>query len=763
MPSEPAWRIAVDTGGTFTDCLALDPDGALHRVKLLSSGALRCSVADRPAPSELLLEAPSGFPPEFFRDWSLRSTLGDDCRVVRSTGGHLELAKPWPPGEGESSEVTLQSPEDAAVVAVRWVTGTSPGRDLPALELRLATTRGTNALLERKGSEVAFFVTRGFGDLLEIGTQQRPDLFALDIRKPEPLWATVVEVDERLDADGEEVASLDEAALEVSACDLAAAGYRSAAVAFLHAYRDPRHELRAADCLKRAGFERVSLSSRLSRRIKIVPRAQTAVVDAYLADTLERYLEGVSSRLQPRSLHVMTSAGGLSSVAEYRPKDSLLSGPAAGVVGAAAAARSSQIQRIIAFDMGGTSTDVSRVDEQLELRSETTVGEARLLSPSVAVETVAAGGGSICGVRADRVHVGPQSAGAAPGPACYGAGGPLTLTDVNLLLGRLVPSRFPFEVDLEAALGRAEEVETAAGRPDPPRPNAAEEASAAAGGSGATGRLTTRDAFLAGFLAIANERMAGAIRAISVRRGYDPRHYSLVAFGGAGGQHAVALARLLGMRRVLLPADGALLSAAGLGAAPVERWTERQVLAPLSETERALQEVFAELAAEATEALVEQGVERSVLESGPRTVFLRFAGQEATLPVAWVESGSASTLVAAFRIAYKNLYGYLPRDREIEVESVRLAVRSTSNGFPSGPVPASPRSRRPVATQSLWDAGRRVDAPIFERSRLTAGESFDGPGLVVEPHTVTVVETGWSCRLDEAGALVLEDRKGASS
>ncbi len=783
MARESAWRIAVDTGGTFTDCLGVDPEGRHLRAKVLSSGALRMVIRERPSQREVVLAGAETFVDGFFEGWTM--AVGErSIEVGGSVGNRLELIEPvavaglvGPAGESAPSsavvgaEVVLRSPEDAAVVAIRWITRTPPGRSLPPVALRLATTRGTNALLERKGARVALFVTRGFGDLLEIGNQQRPELFALDIRKPEPLHAVVVEVEERLDASGALLRELDEGSLAAEAQRLVGAGLRSAAIAFLHSFRNPSHEDRAARVLATAGFRHVSRSSDLSHRIRIVPRAQTALVDAYLAEIVGGYLDGVTGRLQPRSLHVMTSAGGLVRAAEYRAKDSLLSGPAAGVVGAVAAGRRSGYQRILAFDMGGTSTDVSRFDGELELRNETVVAATRLLSPSVAVETVAAGGGSICGFEGGRVRVGPESAGADPGPACYGSGGPLTLTDVNLLLGRLVPSRFPFRVDTKAAAQRAGEVGADAGRPTSPVSNltgpgghasVGDASGAPADAAAAVSTVRDRDAFLAGFLAIANERMAGAIRAISIRRGYDPSKYTLVAFGGAGAQHAAAVAELLGMRRVLIPGDGALLSAVGLNEGRLERWAERQVLEPLGEVAARLSDLFEVMRAEASAALEQEGVSESAIEAGPRTVFLRYQGQESTLAVSWSPDGSENELVAGFERGYLARYGYLPEGRTPEVESLRLAMRSvaaeSSRTLGAGSEPsAGERSRAsPRLAQSFWDGSIWLEVSVYERARLTLGEHVTGPCLVVESHTVTVVENCWRAHVDNVGGLVLE-------
>jgi 5-oxoprolinase (ATP-hydrolysing) len=834
------WRLAVDTGGTFTDCLAVDPQGRLRRAKVLSTAALRTRIAARPGEAAVRLMPIGGggggdgvgwspLPAGFFAGCSLRllgSGGGDGSawRVVESgpeelrpaaggpagdgdddgagrdggrgagrdgrLGATLRLDRPLPPGELAGTAVELQAAEEAPVLAARLVTATPPGRPLPPLAMRLATTRGTNALLERKGAPVALFLTRGFADLLRIGTQQRPELFALAIERPAPLYRAVVEVDERLAADGSEIAPLDLAALRGVAAELLAAGVPCAAVALLHSYRDPRHERELGAFLRELGFRHVSLSAELAPLIKLLPRAETAVVDAYLAPVLADYLAAVAAELPSGALHVMTSAGGLVRASSFRAKDSLLSGPAGGVVGAARAGRASGFERVIAFDMGGTSTDVARFDGDFEYLFEHRVGDAHLVAPALAIESVAAGGGSICAWRGGRLHVGPESAGAQPGPACYGAGGPLTLTDVNLLLGRLAAGRFEIPLDpaaaeraatalleaLEAAPARvAGAGESGPGDGPDGRPDGG--AAATDGRAAATGR----EEVLAGLLAIADERMAEAIRGISLRRGYDPAEYALVAFGGAGAQHACAVAGLLGIDTVLVPADAGLLSALGLGAAVVERFAQRQVLMPLAAAAERLDGWCEELGREAAAAVAAEGVPAAEVEVRRRIVALRFAGQESTLPVEYL---GAAALAAAFAGAYREVYGYEPEGRAVEVESLRVVAssgraaagddgreRAGADGLAGRAVPlaAGPPAAGPLAAghgvnmQRAFIAGAWREVPAYERASLVAGVAFPGPALVVEDHTATVVAADWTCRLDEAAALVLRRRSSGSS
>jgi 5-oxoprolinase (ATP-hydrolysing) len=753
-PSRPSWRLEVDTGGTFTDCLATAPDGTRHRAKVLSSSSLRARIADLAAPDRLRLDAPWQVPPGFFTGCTLRlldgagadgaGGAGEEIAVVGDgPEGFLRLAAPLA-GAAPGAAVELRSPEEAPVLAARLITGTAPPAPLPPIALRLATTRGTNALLERRGTPTAFFVTAGFGDLLRIGTQQRPDLFVLDIRRPAPLYSAVVEVEERLAADGAVVRPLDLDALRPAAHRLLAEGCEAAAVALLHSYRNPAHEEAVGEALRACGFRHVALSSQLAPSIQILPRAETAVVEAYLSGVLASYLEGVARPLSDSTLHVMTSAGGLVRAGSFRAKDSLLSGPAGGVVGAARAGRRSGFPRVLAFDMGGTSTDVARIDGDFEYVFEHRVGDAHLVAPALAVESVAAGGGSICRFDGDRLRVGPESTGARPGPACYGLGGPLTLTDVNLLLGRLAPERFEIPLDRAAAARAFDDLlDQLAGDGDPVPPFE----------------------ILRGLLDIANERMADAIRRISLTRGYDPADYALVAFGGAGAQHACAVAELLGIATVLVPEDAGLLSAVGLEAAVIERFAWRQVLAPLSESEgeagaeagASLLVQLDELGAEAAAAVEAEGVPAEDVVVRRRQADLRFAGQDAAVTV---EVTADEPPAATFRRAYRELYGYEPEDRPIELVALRAVASSRPAPEPpparaSREVPAEPAEHRRVCFEAGWQ-----EVPLYHREDLPPGAAFAGPCLVLERHSATLVQEGWGGRVDGAGALVLVQSPG---
>jgi 5-oxoprolinase (ATP-hydrolysing) len=647
----------------------------------------------------------------------------------------LEQAPDRPVAKGTCCE--LRAGVEAPLLAAHLVTRTSLTETLPEMAMRLASTRATNALLERRGAPTVLFITQGFADLLAIGTQQRPDLFALQVRKPDAFHAAVVEVPERLAADGSVLEALDLERLRPRAAELLDQGHGCAAVALLHSYRNPAHEQALAAFLREVGFAHVSCSAGLAPLIRLLPRAETAVIDAYLAPVIGDYLKAVSTAVTTGTLHVMTSAGGLVAAEMFRPKDALLSGPAGGVVGAALAGRRSGFERVIAFDMGGTSTDVARWDGDFEYVFEHTVGDAHLAAPALAISTVAAGGGSVCRFDGPHLKVGPDSAGAEPGPACYGTGGPLTLTDVNLLLGRLAPERFEIPIDPTAA-ARALESSIAAvdwGDTDAP----------------------TREEVLSGFLDIANERMAAAIRRISIRRGYDPRRYALVAFGGAGPQHACAVARLLGIHTVVVPHDASLLSACGLGNALVERFAHRQVLKPLDEVEERIAELLSELSRQATALVVAEGIAADQVVVRRRLAHLRLLGQDAVLEVEWSPGADLGEL---FLDRYRAIFGYHPPARPIELESMRVIASTLPRATAVAEEPA--HAHQPPRPR-IFASGPAHGIPVYDRSDLRPGALLSGPALVLERHSATVVYTGWRLRVDGAEALVLTRREAGDA
>ncbi|HVU38290.1 MAG TPA: hydantoinase B/oxoprolinase family protein, partial [Opitutales bacterium] len=735
--AQPEWEMLADTGGTFTDCLGRGPDGQWRRAKVLSTGAVRATLAARVNDRELRVELPPGeWPEEFFAGFTAALAKAPHPRIEITAFAAepriLRFAKPAPENWRAGALLTLDSGEEAPVLGARVLTGTPRRGPLPPMSMRLATTRGTNALLEERGAPVVLLVTEGFGDLLEIGDQRRPDLFALNIVKPPPLARFVIEVPERLGARGEVVRALATQELQrrIEAAKKAWPTGTVAAVALLHADVNAAHEEKVGEVLRGLGVPHVSLSSRLAPFIKILSRAQTAVVNAALAPVMDAYFDGVAAALGGGRLRVMTSAGGLVARAACRPCDTLLSGPAGGLVGAVTAARAAGLERVLTFDMGGTSTDVARWDGELEYQSTHALGPAVLLAPALKIESVAAGGGSLCGWRAGALFVGPESAGAQPGPACYGAGGPLTITDVNLLLGRLHLGYFGLPARADPAQARLQ---------------ALREKIAADGGG-----KNSPEEILQGFLDIANERMADAIRRISVREGYAPGEYALAAFGGAGGQHACAVAEHLGVARVLFPAEAGHLSARGLGHAAIERFAERQLLAELKDDGAERETIWRELEREAAGRLQ---AEENLAPSVPprRQASLRLAGQEAALTV---EAAFGADLRAAFAVRFAEVFGYAPQGA-VEVVALRV-VASASLPPPENEKFSEGNMAAAKLTQPLWHGGKWREAPVFERAQLQTGEKLAGPALVADSSCTLVIGAGWAGRVGEHGSILLE-------
>ena len=733
------FKLRVDTGGTFTDCWGVAAGETRPRLaKVLSSGRLRVSVREWVRGNELLITPPPSWrvADSFFTGFKLESA-GESALVLsfESGPGRLVLSRPLP----RSDRIDLFTREEAPVIGARLLTGTPLDRPFPAMDFRLATTRGTNALLERKGAPAALFVTEGFGDLPVIRDQRRPDLFALRHERPAPLCARVVEVKEQLDAEGNILTKFQpDAALDEAARGILDAGITVAAVALLHSHRNPVHETALRDHLLSLGFTHVSTSASLAPLVKILPRAETALANATLHPVMQTFIDHIGERLSAGSrLHLMTSAGGLESADRFRPKDSLLSGPAGGVSGAAAIAEELGFNRVLTFDMGGTSTDVARYDGGFGYDFEQRVGSARVLAPALRIETVAAGGGSICRWENGGLRVGPESAGAVPGPACYGQGGPLTITDVNLLLGRIDPENFGIPLtasNLAAARDAALTLQQQAGlsteAPDP--------------------------SFLAGLLDLAVEQMADAIRTISVREGADPSDYALLAFGGAGPLHACAIAERLGMTTILVPGEAGLLSAYGLECAGMERFAERQIDRPVDDD--TLQDLFATVEKEALAALAEAGESGSITR---RLAELRLEGQDATLTLEVDRSGS---LAVTFAEHYRTVFGYAPpAGRSIEVVSYR-AIAGT--GRRPARAPAAD-GREPERLPSGSDdsparMGRMPmprDSPFPDRASLRPGTTVTGPRVIQDPFSTLYLAPGWTARVADNGSLVATCRE----
>jgi 5-oxoprolinase (ATP-hydrolysing) len=627
---------------------------------------------------------------------------------------------------------------DAAVAGIRHLLGVAPGAPLPADQIaavRLGTTVATNALLERKGEPTVLVITDGFGDALRIAYQNRPRIFDRRIALPEQLYDRVIEVPERVGAHGEVVRPLADGAVERDLNAAFADGFRAVAIVCLHGYRYPAHEERIGAIARRIGFAQVSESHEVSPLMRLVSRGDTTVVDAYLSPVLRRYVDEVAAELSGVRLLFMQSNGGLADGASFRGKDSILSGPAGGIVGMARTAAAAGFDRVIGFDMGGTSTDVSHYAGEFERQYETEVAGVRMRAPMLSIHTVAAGGGSILHFDDGRYRVGPDSAGAAPGPACYGRGGPLTVTDANVLLGRVQPGHFP------RVFGAGGD------QPLDAEPARLRFAELAARITAATGDRRAPEQVAAGFLEIAVANMANAIKKISVQRGYDVTRYALSTFGGAGGQHACAVADALGMTSVLIHPLAGALSAYGIGLADVIAMRESAVEAPLAADAPPglLAEAFRPLEESARADLAAQGVTGPRIEVA-RRVHLRYDGTDTPLPVPY---GPAAEMTAAFERAYRSRFSFLMPDRRIIIEAVSVEAACPAAEQPAAageaPLAARAHGQRPEVHEyvQLFAAGEWSAGPLYRRTALAPGQVVDGPAIIAEELATTVVEPGW--------------------
>lgn len=729
------WEIWIDTGGTFTDCIGRDGHGESHRLKILSSGVIRGKVTGQPDDHHLDVDMTWPVSEDIFSNFQLRvvgTAIQGKVKSVDFALGRIALFGSI--GKvAKGNFIELSTDEEVPVLAARLLTKTPLGSSWPSIEMKLGSTRGTNAILEHKGARTLLLVTEGFKDLLAIGNQQRPDLFALNIQRPRPLYENVWEIEERMSADGKVLKPLTSEVLQSLVTKLKNTGVESVAIALLNAYVNPLHEQQLARALRENGFAYVSASHELSTQIKLLPRAETTLANAYLDPIIHAYVSGIQKVLSGAQIFIMTSSGSLVRASSFHPKDSLLSGPAGGVVGAARQAARSGLKKILAFDMGGTSTDVSMYNGRYDYRFESRVGAHSILAPSLAIETIAAGGGSICDFDGHRLLVGPQSAGANPGPACYGAGGPLTITDVNLLLGRLDPSQFAIPIKTEAAAKALDVlIRKMKGK----------------------GKKPSSTQVLESLLQIANEKMAEAIRKISVQQGHDPRDFTLLSFGGAGGQHACALASILGMTSILIPYEAGLLSAYGIGHAAVERFEEKLFLQPLAKIIHGLNSEVDKLYQLAKAKLVSEGYGADRIRQQNCLLFLRFEGQDTPIEISYQKGESVYQL---FRKKYKSIYGHWT-EREIELESVRvIAGTAEQAALKKRTKPGSYQPQR-VAFQIGRVSGSQKKINIYQWEGLKPGAHVQGPALIVSGNSTTFVDAGWSFKLDSAGNGLLKSQ-----
>lgn len=660
-------------------------------------------------------------------------------------GTFTDIVARDPQGQMHTHKLLSENPEhyeDAALQGIRDFLKLATKETIPSdlvASVKMGTTVATNALLERKGERTLLLITKGFGDALRIGYQNRPDLFALDVKLPELLYEKVIEVDERIDAQGIILKAPDLESLKPSLEQAYRQGIRSIAIVCMHGYRYSAHEEMLRVLAQDIGFTQISLSHRVSPLMKLVGRGDTSVVDAYLSPILRRYIDRVQSALERTPLYFMQSSGGLTHADHFQGKDAILSGPAGGIVGAVKAAALSGYDKIIGFDMGGTSTDVTHYNGEYERSFETEVAGVRMRVPMMHIHTVAAGGGSLVKFDGSRFRVGPESAGANPGPASYRRGGDLTVTDCNVLLGRLNPEFFPpvfgphANQPLDAHVVRqkfseiAQQIESSGNN------------------------VHKLEDIAEGFLTIAVENMATAIKKISTQRGYDVSQYTLVSFGGAGGQHACKVADRLGMKRVFLHPYAGVLSAYGMGLADLSALKERAIELDLDELNMTrFTKVIDELSAITQQELEDQKIKDITLH---RKLHIKYAGSDTTLQISF---NSLSIMRTAFEHQHRQQFGFISRNKTLIVESA--TVEATGGGEMARPNidHKDPEHNPEKRTTSLYSDGKRQSCPVIHRNNIKRDDRIAGPAIILEDHGTNLLERGWQAHIDPAGNLILE-------
>jgi 5-oxoprolinase (ATP-hydrolysing) len=662
-------------------------------------------------------------------------------------GTFTDIVGRRPDGSLVTAKLLSENPEqyrDAAVEGIRRLLGLSAGETItPALVecVKMGTTVATNALLERKGDRTLLVTTQGFRDALRIAYQARPKLFERHIVLPELLYERVIEAQERVGAHGDVILPLDELHLREQLRAAHDAGIRAVAIVFMHGYRYTAHEQAAARLAREIGFTQVSASHEVSPLMKLVSRGDTTVVDAYLSPILRRYVDQVAGQMPGVRLFFMQSSGGLTEAHRFQGKDAILSGPAGGIVGMVRTAVAGGHDKVIGFDMGGTSTDVSHYAGEFERAFETQVAGVRMRAPMMSIHTVAAGGGSILLFDGARLRVGPESAGANPGPASYRRGGPLAVTDANVMLGKIQPAHFPrvFGPAANEALDREAVV--------------AKFEAMAAEVRARTGRAATAESLAEGFLQIAVQNMANAIKRISVARGYDVTQYTLQCFGGAGGQHACLVADALGMERVFVHPLAGVLSAYGMGLADQIAMREASIELPLDEAGLAAASArLTQLGEDAARELVDQGVAREALRL-QRRVHIRYQGTDTALVV---DEGPIGRMRRDFGAAYRRRFAFLMPDRLLVIEAVSLEAVAAGEAHASrGASAAQAHVPQPDARVRMH-AGGWLDAALHVRESLAPGAIVDGPAIIAEQNATTVVEPGWQAQLSAAGPIELQ-------
>ncbi|PHQ35370.1 hydantoinase B/oxoprolinase family protein [Rhodopirellula bahusiensis] len=777
-------EVWVDVGGTFTDCIVQqnNNDGHTQRdaIKVLSSGLVSVRVTGHSDDfTRIDVELPPPFAIDhFWQSANLRRSgetqIGHDyisvigCERLGTNSIRLKLDQPVAQIRREQTWV-LDAGIESPILATRVLLSRPLTQPLPPLSVRMGTTRGTNALLTRNGAPTALLITEGFADLLSIGTQDRPDLFALDIVKPKPLATRTVEVRGRLDADGNELIPIDEPHLRTCLQELKAAAPEELvlAICLLHSHRNDAHERIVQRIANEVGFANIIRSTEVASLPRIVPRAETTTLDAYLLPILQAYVARVWKQFGGEAnchLRWMTSGGNLVASSGFRGKDSVLSGPAGGVVALGEVARQCGVQGAVGLDMGGTSTDVSRYEGSVGRRQESMVGGIRVLTPMMDIHTIASGGGSVCAVRDGRLTVGPDSAGAFPGPACYGHGGPLTITDVNVLLGRLPIDRFPFPLKLDAA-------QEALRKTHQQLPNES---------------TLSAEQLADGFLQLAVTQMAEAVRVVTTAAGSDARQMALVGFGGAAGGHLCQVADSLEMTHVIDHPDSGLLSAVGVGAAPIGRIAteslQLSIAPPISDstdsvgTRTLIPESIPALrtAAKSTQEQCESHLRQE--ENIPPETSLQVVHQCDVRPLGTqsaltIDLFPLDTLPDRFDSKHRSTFGYTRTSMPIEVVAVRCEAtinrQPSQNGDQetadtSATARDSTRKSSKPASISMWVQGAYRKVDLWDRNAVITGQGIAGPAVVAGPYSVLVVEPDWTATMSDAGILQLRKEVASS-
>ena len=640
--------------------------------------------------------------------------------------------------------------QDAAIQGIRDIMGISRDKPIPtaAIEvIKMGTTVATNALLERKGDRVGLLITKGFKDALRIGYQHRPDIFARQIILPTMLYEQVIEVEQRYDARGNELIPLNIAAVTEDLQAVYNRGIRSCAIVFMHSDRYPLHEQQVAQIAQKIGFTQISVSNQVSPLMKLVSRGDTTVVDAYLTPILRRYVNQVASKLPGVKLMFMKSDGGLVAAEQFQGKDSILSGPAGGIVGAVQTSKRAGFEKIITFDMGGTSTDVAHFKGEYERQLESEIAGARMRVPVLAINTIAAGGGSVLFFDGLSYRVGPESAGSNPGPASYRRGGPLAVTDANVMLGKIHPQYFPAVFGIDGNLPLDKDIVTEKFT------QLAQDIAAA------TGKTSTPEQVAAGFIAIAVENMANAIKKISLQRGYDVTQYVLCCFGGAGAQVACLIADTLGMKKIFLHPYAGVLSAYGMGLADIRTMKEAGVEKVLNEElVPELQQLMKTLEQRGKEELSNGEINAEIYEREIiRKLNLKYEGTSSTLNIDFVEN--VETMRLDFEKEHKLRYGFVQSEKALIVESGSVEVIQKMD-TPAEPLISRTRGvdeiPTPVEVLKMFSVDRWYDTPVCRREDLQPGDTIKGSAIIVEKISTIVVEPEWEAKLTQRNHLILE-------